>query len=275
MNPTAIAVAPLMLPMDVSDLRCQLKTPMALCKLKTSGEDVSSHSTSGPFDVYIPGHAPHQEGNRPMLSTQPSRRNRHMASALCWVMLVGQLATAAPALAADLYRWVDDQGRVHLTDTPPQSMRDRQELKVYAPGERPVPPDRHDSPAVAHGRAKQVPTQPGGVIMVEAVLNRHLTVPLLLDTGADLTVLTRQVAADLRIRDLGRLPTLPFRTAAGMVTFPITTLQSLRVGTAEVQHVHVAIDVNGHLPVGLLGMSFLHHFKVTVDQQRGQVTFER
>jgi clan AA aspartic protease (TIGR02281 family) len=120
-----------------------------------------------------------------------------------------------------------------------------------------------------------VATKPGGVITVEASLNRRLTVPLLLDTGADLTVLTKQAAADLRILGLNRLPTLQFSTAGGMVHLPITTLRSLRVGTAEVRDVEVAIDVDGHLPVGLLGMSFLRHFKVTVDQQRGQVAFER
>jgi hypothetical protein len=47
------------------------------------------------------------------------------------------------------------------------------------------------------------------------------------------------------------------------------------VGTAEALDVSVAIDIDGHMPVGLLGMSFLGHFKMTVDHQRGQVKFER
>lgn len=60
-----------------------------------------------------------------------------------------------------------------------------------------------------------------------------------------------------------------------MVRSPVTTLQSVRVGSAEVRDVEVAIDVAEHLSTGLLGMNFLRHFKVTVDQEQGQVKFER
>jgi predicted aspartyl protease len=47
------------------------------------------------------------------------------------------------------------------------------------------------------------------------------------------------------------------------------------VGTAEARDVNVAIDSDGRMSMGLLGMTFLRHFRVTVDQQRGQVKFER
>jgi clan AA aspartic protease (TIGR02281 family) len=191
------------------------------------------------------------------------------------ILLVGWLSISPAVFAGDMYRWVDEQGRIQLTDTPPKSTRDLQELKVYKPSETSPPPETAAPPTVDAGRAKLAPTKPGGVVVVEATLNRRLTVPLLLDTGADFTILTKQVAKDLRIPAMERLPKLQFRTAGGAVNFPLTTLQSIRVGTAEVQDVNVAIDVDGHLPVGLLGMSFLRHFKVTVDQQRGQVQFER
>jgi clan AA aspartic protease (TIGR02281 family) len=192
-----------------------------------------------------------------------------------WVLLVSCLSTGSLARGGEMYRWVDEHGRIHLTDTPPPSKRDLQELKVYKPSETSSPPESRGEPAVDAGWAKLVPTKPGGVVIVDAVLNRRLTVPLLLDTGADVTILTQQVAKELRIPALDRLPKLSFRTPGGVVNFPITTLQSLRVGTAEARAVNVAIDTDGHLPVGLLGMSFLRHFKVTVDQQRGRITFER
>lgn len=210
-----------------------------------------------------------------MLCAQLYHYARVVAWVPCWAVLVGWVATSVPALAGEMYRWVDEQGRLHLTDTPPPSKQDLQDLKVYTPSKRPPQPDSSAAPVMEPGRAKLEATKPGGVIMVEALLNRTLTVPLILDTGADLTVLTKQVAADMRMLGLERLPKLQFSTPGGMVNFPITTLRSLRVGTAEVRDVNVAIDVDGHLPVGLLGMSFLHHFRVTVDQQRGQVKFER
>jgi hypothetical protein len=69
--------------------------------------------------------------------------------------------------------------------------------------------------------------------------------------------------------------TRPFRAPHHTISEPITTLKSIRVGTVEAQNVAVAIDAEGHLPLGLLGMTFMRHFKVTVDQAQGQVTFER
>ena len=119
------------------------------------------------------------------------------------------------------------------------------------------------------------PTKPGGDGRIDGLLNRRLTAPMLLDTGADFTVLTKQVARDLRLSPLNHLPMQEFKTAGGAVRLPVATLQSLRVGTTEVRDVEVAIDIDGHMPMGLLGMTFLRHFKVTVDHQRGQVTFER
>jgi clan AA aspartic protease (TIGR02281 family) len=193
----------------------------------------------------------------------------------CWALGVGYVAIDPPASAGEMYRWVDEQGRVYLTDTPPKSKGPLQEFKTYQPSERGEAPEPGGPPNVEPGSVKMTPTRPGGTVVVEAVLNRRLTVPMLLDTGADFTVLPKQVATDLRLPSLEQLPKMEFKTAGGMVKYPIATLQSLRVGTAEVKDLHVAIDIDGHMPMGLLGMTFLRHFKVTVDQQRGQVILER
>jgi clan AA aspartic protease (TIGR02281 family) len=118
---------------------------------------------------------------------------------------------------------------------------------------------------------------PGGrirPIVVEAMLNRQLSVPLMLDTGASYTVLTRQTAQDLGITRLERLSKQRFLTPGGPILAPVTTLKSIRVGTVEAQDVAVAIDIEGHLRLGLLGMTFMRHFKVTVDQAQGQARFE-
>jgi clan AA aspartic protease (TIGR02281 family) len=190
-------------------------------------------------------------------------------------LLLGYISITPPAIAGEMYRWVDEQGRVHLTDTPPKSRSALQEYKVYQPSAPNQAPEPSGPPMAGPGRVKMTPTKPGGTVIVDATLNRHLTVPMLLDTGADFTVLTKEVAGDLRLSALERLPKQEFKTAGGAVRFPIATLQSLRVGPAEARDVEVAIDIDGHMPMGLLGMTFLRHFKVTVDHQRGQVTLER
>jgi clan AA aspartic protease (TIGR02281 family) len=190
-------------------------------------------------------------------------------------LLIGYVSLTPPAIAGEMYRWIDEQGGVHLTDTPPKPKSALQELKVYQPSTPSQAPEPSVPLVAEPGRIKVSPTKPGGTVVVDAVLNRRLTVPMLLDTGADFTVLTKQVARDLRLSSLDHLPKREFKTAGGTVRFPIATLPSLRVGTAEAHDVDVAIDIDGHMPIGLLGMTFLHHFKVTVDHRQGQVTFER
>jgi clan AA aspartic protease (TIGR02281 family) len=191
-----------------------------------------------------------------------------------WAVLLGP-AVDHSAIAGQMYRWVDERGGVHLTDTPPPMQGDRRDVKVYAPSPPTRAPEGPSAPAAERGRASLIPGHPGGAIVVEAVLNRRLTVPMVLDTGADITVLTKPVAQELRLLGGQRLPSLEFRTPGGVITVPVATLPSLRVGTAEARDVAVAIDIGEHLPIGLLGMSFLRHFKVTVDRQRGLVAFER
>jgi predicted aspartyl protease len=80
---------------------------------------------------------------------------------------------------------------------------------------------------------------------------------------------------DLKITSRERLPKHAFLTPGGKILSPMTALKSIQVGTAEASDVAVAIDAEGHLPVGLLGKTFMRHFKVTVDQAQGQVKFER
>ena len=88
-------------------------------------------------------------------------------------------------------------------------------------------------------------------------------------------MLTKAAAQALPIAALEHLPRHAFKTAGGLLTMPVTSLRSLRIGRTDARDVAIAIDLEGRMPVGLLGMSFLRRFKVTVDQARAQVTFAR
>jgi clan AA aspartic protease (TIGR02281 family) len=210
-----------------------------------------------------------------MRDAKPSLASRSVVSISLSALLAGMALIHGLGVAGELYRWVDDHGRLHLSDTPPSATHELRELKVYEPREVPAEPERAVSSGIDPGQAMLHPLRHGDGIVVEATLDRKVAVPLLLDTGADYTILTRQTAADLGITATERLPKKEFRTLGGIANAPILILKSLRVGSAEVRDVDVAIDVNGQLPIGLLGMTFLRHFKVTVDRQQGQVRFER
>jgi clan AA aspartic protease (TIGR02281 family) len=191
-----------------------------------------------------------------------------------------------------LCAWTEICGATRSTDVPPHTSAP----EMYQPGnvllgavqpgrlgvtERPGRrgvTDQDSRSGVDFGQGTREPMPPGGrlrPIVVEALLNRQVSAPLMLDTGASYTVLTKQTAHDLGFTGLERLPKHSFLTPGGPIQSPVTTLKSIRVGTVEAQNVAVAIDAEGHLPLGLLGMTFMRHFKVTVDQAQGQVKFER
>lgn len=210
-----------------------------------------------------------------MLRARPHGCVRSVMWGALGVLLLGYVSITPHAIPGEMYRWTDEQGRIHLTDTLPKSKGALQEFKVYQPSTSGQAREPNAPPLAEPGSVKMTPTKPGGTVVVDAVVNRRLTVPMLLDTGADFTILTKQMARDLPLFSLDHLPKQEFKTAGGPVKFPVARLQSLRVGTAEARDIDVAIDIDGHMPVSLLGMTFLRHFKVTVDHQRGQVTFER
>ena len=127
----------------------------------------------------------------------------------------------------------------------------------------------------SHQKKMIVPvTRSGGSLMVSAQLNDERTVRLILDTGATMTVLSTDIAIQLGILSDpdSRLTTV--NTAGGSVQVTLTHIQTIRVGDATAHHIAVAIhDLPDAQPGvdGLLGMSFLKHFLVTLDSTKGQL----
>ena len=218
-------------------------------------------------------------------------------SILIWLfllaLLVGNLTmTGVAASGIRWCDWGDAQAQDHESARPPHAdvLQMHQPSNVLfatvqpgrlgvteQPGRRGTT-EQSGRPSADPDQPAREPMPPTGrlrPVIVEALLNRQVSVPLMLDTGATFTVLTRQTAQDLGITGLDRLPKHSFLTPGGPIQSPVTTLKSIRIGTVEAQNVAVAIDAEGHLPLGLLGMTFMRHFKVTVDQAQGQVKFER
>jgi len=183
------------------------------------------------------------------------------------------LLTLVPAYA-EIYKWVDRDGRVHLTDTPagiPPESRDRSEEKARpapAPQSAPAPPQtRPERFSIAPPPAStsyEVPLwREGNAMLVEAVINSTMHAHLLLDTGAEFTVLSTAVARRLAL-NLQDAAVVPLRAASGEFFAPMMKVQSITVGDAAVRDVEVIVhDATPGLD-GLLGMSFLDNFLVTI-----------
>jgi clan AA aspartic protease (TIGR02281 family) len=180
---------------------------------------------------------------------------------------------------ARIYRWVDQDGRRHFTNNPaaiPPAYRHQIDELPEAlqpesmPPSTPASPASHPaSPATPAPQSYRVPLQRiGNAFFVDAVVNDSAKVRLHVDTGATQTVILPKLAERLRL-DLDRADILPVETANGVVLTRLTQVRSITVGDATVRDVDVIVhDVELSRSDGLLGMSFLGRFQVTLDTSR-------
>ncbi|GJL65829.1 MAG: hypothetical protein NPIRA05_08000 [Nitrospirales bacterium] len=115
-------------------------------------------------------------------------------------------------------------------------------------------------------------TSYGGSLLVTVQLNQTREAQLILDTGATMTVLSQDVALDLGLISSSKTQLTTVYTAGGPIQVNVSTIESIQAGTAQVHDVDVAIHdlPDGQKDIdGLLGMSFLNHFLVTLDTNQG------
>jgi clan AA aspartic protease (TIGR02281 family) len=114
----------------------------------------------------------------------------------------------------------------------------------------------------------------GGSFVVQVILNKERTAHLIVDTGASMTVLSTNIAIDLGILGTTDTELLTVNTAGGSVQVNMNYLSSLTVGNAQAHNVAVAIHDLPDIPEqieGLLGMSFLKHFLITLDAEHARL----
>ena len=170
--------------------------------------------------------------------------------------------------SADIYSWTDSTGKMHLSDNPagvPAAYRHSVKL-VKEPKET--------------GAENVIPFErtPSGLILVQAVLN-GVKAKMVLDTGADVVVVTTGLSKRLN-QDLSSLKDniIKLHTNCGDVEGHAFVINRIELGGARKENVRSVITPEDAIFRdfdGLLGLSFLGDFKVTVDYKKGQILLER
>jgi clan AA aspartic protease (TIGR02281 family) len=114
---------------------------------------------------------------------------------------------------------------------------------------------------------------PGGWL-TEVVINGTWTGPLLLDTGASVTLVSPAVARAAGIAIGPDTPMVEVQGIAGRTRGPIVTLSSIQVGEIEARGVRAVVV---ELPMGLhglLGNSFLARYTFTLDPREGALRLQ-
>lgn len=101
-----------------------------------------------------------------------------------------------------------------------------------------------------------------GVPVIDVIFNKEKTYEMLLDTGASGTVLTIPMAEELGLKPEGYV--LVETPSTNVTAFRTTTVNSIKVGTAELKQTKVAVSPT--LSIGLLGQDFVSRYDVTIKQ---------
>ncbi|MGH7817486.1 MAG: TIGR02281 family clan AA aspartic protease [Candidatus Binatia bacterium] len=182
----------------------------------------------------------------------------------------------APLGAAEYYRWVDENGVLHITDNlhnVPAKQRDGVGRIQSKESPRVPEPEIKLAP-----RKVSIPFEKNGnIVIVPVTLNNRQTTKLVVDTGASYTFISHALARDLAIDVSRNAKTVPFHTANGVVEAPLTNLDSITVGGMEIKNLTAAVHdttPDSHAS-GLLGLNFLSNFRMDIDTQKGMLHLEK
>ena len=205
-------------------------------------------------------------------------------------ILVGILVVI-PGIGQGIYLCKDADGRQVLTDRPLQlencALMDLSTPPASGgPGRTPVPRGPSPVPSTPHDARGASEKMPGShltnalAIPIQRVGNLFLVTVhlvgesgeadarLIVDTGASYTIISYKLALTLGLYSDSRSDLVTLNTVGGPVQAPLTRMKSIQLKEAEVTNSLVVIHDLPDSPdgvEGLLGLTVLQHFQVTLD----------
>jgi hypothetical protein len=190
----------------------------------------------------------------------------------------GERPTAARRSTADPYDNQQGEGPADPA-TEPNVATDERAAPDEALTESPADASPNGEPAEGvttvgfrrHGSAIVVPVRLRGPRLAKEV-------QMLFDTGATFSTIDSRTLADLGLYVTSSDPTIDLRTANGVSRQTITVIEGASLGSASVDGgltVALCDACGSENVVGLLGLNFARHFRVTVDHADGLLQLER
>ena len=197
------------------------------------------------------------------------------------LFIIISIAFASPCYG-EMYKWVDEKGTLHFTD----------DLSKIPEKYRPDAETRKAPKEVSSPETKELPASPSPLpgsrtpetqgfevdllrrhelLLAEVVLNGRVKQYFIVDTGASFTLINWNAARELGITVNENTPFIRAASVSDVILTPLVTLNSVRVGNAEVENVETLIH-NMPSYQGLLGNSFLNKFRVVIDSINAKMT---
>lgn len=197
-----------------------------------------------------------------------------MRRAAVFALTLSVLAALVQPARAEVFRYTDERGQNSYVDGI-ENVPERYRSTAMPLGFRNMPAPPPSSAAAARPSGTTViKYTPGQRIMVDVKINGGFSTQLMLDTGADRTMISPRVLTAAGIPITKPVATGQITGVTGTDKINYVVVESLEVGEAKVGKMPVgAYELAGSgTGDGLLGRDFLDQFKMTVDAAKGEVT---
>lgn len=192
------------------------------------------------------------------------------------------MLTSHQALA-DLYKWVDEEGTVHMTDTlsqvPPRYRDQMDRRTLQSAGESHIRPLINET-ALSKLKHIEIPYKAfegrSRRIIIPVTFNESVEANLLLDTGSPGLMISPDLADRLGLLD-GRETRLKIMTGGigGATPAILAVVDSIRVGDARAEFLPATIaSIPSEEFEGLVGMDFMANYKVSIDIAKSILIFD-
>jgi len=166
---------------------------------------------------------------------------------------------------AEIYKWTDSSGRIHFSD---KAIAGSQKQHIQSM-------TGISNPAFnLKRRAMQVKYQDkNGSMIVQGKVN-GIAMNFIIDTGASLVIIPPSIAKKAQISTKDA-KTITLHTANGDTKSPQVHISNLQLDQLHQRAVRAAIQqVSSDPNLGLLGMSFLNAYKMSIDHEQHIITLE-
>ena len=168
---------------------------------------------------------------------------------------------------AKLYKIVDNEGGITFTDMPP--FIDAKEHTLQR-----INSVANPQYNMAKLNAIIPYIEEGGAMVVNGSIN-NVAMRFIVDTGATLLAIPLTIAKQAGLLNQP-LEIINVQTANGAIQVPKVTIKSLKVEKASQPDIEATVqNISETDPnLGLLGMSFFDHYKMTIDDTRNEIQLE-
>jgi hypothetical protein len=199
-----------------------------------------------------------------------------MRRSAVFALTLSVLAALVQPARAEIFRYTDERGQNTYVDGI-ENVPERYRSVAVPLGFRNVPAPLASKESAAAARPSGtavIKYTPGQRIMVDVKINGGFNTQLMLDTGADRTMISPRVLTAAGIPITKPVATGQITGVTGTDRINYVVVESLEVGEAKVGKMPVgSYELAGSgTGDGLLGRDFLDQFKMTVDATKGEVT---